>query len=70
MDYITNAVDDLVTKYDTNDPFVLADCLGLIVEEFPFRSTKGLIINLDRYYIPISAHLPYNMSMGIPASKR
>lgn len=44
---ITKAVQNLVSEYGTNDPFELADALGILI--MPSKAIKGCTMNLLGY---------------------
>lgn len=44
---ITKAVQNLVSEYETNDPFELADALGILI--MPSKAIKGCTMNLLGY---------------------
>lgn len=45
MKYVKQLVINMVKEFGTSDPYQLARCLGIEVDEFPFRKIKGVIIN-------------------------
>lgn len=58
MNYIKQAVAQLIDEYETSDPYLLASRLGIDVEEFPFRKIKGLVIQVgSRTIIALNAAL-------------
>ena len=46
---ITKAVQNLVSEYGTNDPFELADALGILI--MPSKAIKGCTMNLLGYSV-------------------
>ncbi|GAV24766.1 ImmA/IrrE family metallo-endopeptidase [Carboxydothermus islandicus] len=59
MDYVKQTVKQLVEEYETNDPYILAQSLGIDVDEFPFRRIKGLIIEIaGKVTIVLNSNLP------------
>lgn len=47
MNWITKEVRNLIKKYDTTDPFELADYLNYIVIPYPFKSIRGMLLVVD-----------------------
>ncbi|WP_172613421.1 ImmA/IrrE family metallo-endopeptidase [Moorella sp. E306M] len=59
LDYIRQSVKQLVEKYKTNDPYRLAQEMGIDVDEFPFRRIKGLILEIaGKVTIVLNSNLP------------
>lgn len=57
---VKKAATELIKKYNTRDPFKIAEYLGLKVFFFPFNDIKGLIISFgSSHYIGINSNLPY-----------
>lgn len=46
MDYIGQAVTQLVGQYGTNDPYRLAQAMGIAIKEVSFESIGGLTMEL------------------------
>ncbi len=60
MQYVRQAVDELVCSCETRDPYCIARYLGTDVHEYPFRGAiKGMVIGIaGRVCIAINSALP------------
>ncbi len=47
MNFIRRTVEELINKHNTRCPFKLADCLEIVILEYPFKKVKGVIIDTD-----------------------
>jgi len=68
VDYIKRSVKQLIEEHETNDPYRLAQAMGIDVDEFPFRRIKGLILEIvGRVTIVLNANLPERMKRVVLA---
>ncbi len=44
MHWISREVKELQKKYNTTNPYELADCLGYTVVPYPFRKIRGMLL--------------------------
>lgn len=60
MQYIRQAVDELVCSCETRNPYCIARYLGIDVHEYPFRGAiKGMVIRIaGRMCVAINSALP------------
>jgi len=59
LNYIKQSVNQLVNEYKTNDPYRLAQEIGIDIDEYPFRQIKGLILEIaGMITIVLNSNLP------------
>ena len=57
--YIKKSVKQLIEEHETNNPYRLAQAMGIDVDEFPFRRIKGLILEIaGMVTIVLNSNLP------------
>lgn len=67
-DYISNSVKEIIEEYGTNDPYRIADELGIVVDEFPFRRIKGMVIKIaEKVTVVLNSNIPEWMKRFILA---
>ncbi len=68
IDYIKKSVKQLVEMHETNDPYRLAQAMGIDVDEFPFHRIKGLIFEIaGESTIVLNANLPEQLKRVVLA---